>query len=156
MHMIYETAPAIISTFLYLHNVLMISRTSSLTFPYNTFFLYFGMNTIWYWHFHLVCDMLLLSIWTTSCDWVWLATPFSIYRRRFCIDILTVSNYSILPSIAGGLDFSFKLLGGEIYLVVFWYTFVHFILHSLLILQFCVPRLNFLEPKWSHHDYYLS
>ena len=26
---------------------------------------------------------------------------------RFFIDILTVSNYSILPSIAGGLDFSF-------------------------------------------------
>ena len=38
----------------------------------------------------------------------WLATPFSIYHRRFFFFILTVSNYSILPSIAGGLDFSFK------------------------------------------------
>ena len=47
-----HTAPAIISTFLYLHNVLSISLTSSLTFPYSTFFRYFGMKTIWCWHFH--------------------------------------------------------------------------------------------------------
>ena len=33
---------------------------------YNIFFRYFGMNTMWYWHFQRVCDMLLLSIWTTS------------------------------------------------------------------------------------------
>ena len=43
----------------------------------------------------------------------------------------------------------FELLGGEIYLAVYWYTFVHFILHIHPILHFCVPRLNFLEPKWS-------
>ena len=43
----------------------------------------------------------------------------------------------------------FKLLGGEIYLAVSRYTFMHFILHIHLILNFCVPRLNFLEPKWS-------
>ena len=43
-----------------------------------------------------------------------------------------------------------KLLGGEIYLAVSWYTFVCFILHIHLILHFCVPRLKFLEPKWSH------
>ncbi|MEG1947440.1 MAG: hypothetical protein RR139_10140, partial [Lachnospiraceae bacterium] len=30
-----------------------------------------------------------------------------IYHRRFYIKILTVSDYSILPSIAGGLVFSF-------------------------------------------------
>lgn len=45
--------------------------------------------------------------------------------------------------------FLFKLLGGEIYLAVLWYTFVDFILHIHLILHFCVPRLKFLEPKWS-------
>ena len=43
-----------------------------------------------------------------------------------------------------------KLLGGEIYLAVSWYIFVCFIIHIHLILHFCVPRLNFLEPKWSH------
>ena len=47
----------------------------------------------------------------------------------------------------------FKLLGGEIYLAVFWYTFVCFILHIHLILHFCVPRLKFLEPKWSQINY---
>ena len=41
------------------------------------------------------------------------------------------------------------LLGGEIYPAVSWYTFVCFILHIHLILHFCAPRLNFLEPKWS-------
>lgn len=43
----------------------------------------------------------------------------------------------------------FKLLGGEIYLAVLWYTFVDFILHIHLISHFCVPRLKILEPKWS-------
>ena len=43
----------------------------------------------------------------------------------------------------------FKLLGGEIYLAVSWYTFVRFILHIHLISYFCVPLLKFLEPKWS-------
>ena len=43
-----------------------------------------------------------------------------------------------------------KLLGGEIYLAVSQYTFVRFVLHIHLISHFCVPRLNFLEPKWSH------
>lgn len=43
----------------------------------------------------------------------------------------------------------FKLLGRMIYLVVSWYTFVHFILHIHLIFHLCVPRLEFLEPKWS-------
>lgn len=48
-----------------------------------------------------------------------------------------------------GFIISLKLLGGEIYLTVSWYTFVCFILHIHLILQFCVPRLKFLEPNWS-------
>lgn len=101
-----QTAPAIISTFLYLHNIVIISLTSSLTFPYSVFFLYFGMKTIWYWHFQRVCDMLLLSIWTASYSLSWLATPYSLYHRRLFLDILTVSTYTILPSIAGGLVLS--------------------------------------------------
>ena len=44
----------------------------------------------------------------------------------------------------------YELLGGEIYLAVSRCTFVHFILHIHLISHFCVPRLKFLEPKWSH------
>lgn len=43
----------------------------------------------------------------------------------------------------------FELLGGEIYLVVSWYTLVCFIIHIHHILHFCVPRPKFLEPKWS-------
>ena len=43
----------------------------------------------------------------------------------------------------------FKLLGGEINLVVSRYTFVCFILHIHHILHFCVPHPEFLEPKWS-------
>lgn len=101
-----QTAPAIISTFLYLHNIVIISLTSSLTFPYSVFFLYFGMKTIWHWHFQRVCDMLLLSIWTASYSLSWLATPYSLYHRRLFLDILTVSTYTILPSIAGGLVLS--------------------------------------------------
>ena len=31
-------------------------------------FLYFGINAMWYWRFHRVCDKLLLSIWTASFD----------------------------------------------------------------------------------------
>ena len=57
-----HTAPAIISTFLYLHSVRMISLTSCFTCPYSTFRRYLGINTIWYWHFHRVCDKLLSSI----------------------------------------------------------------------------------------------
>ena len=92
---------------LYLHNVLSISRTSSFNCP-NNFFSNLGMNTIWYWHFHLVCDKLLLFIWTTSYSWDWLATPFSYYHRRLFYNILFATAYSILPSIAGGLAFSFS------------------------------------------------
>lgn len=59
-----HTALAIISTPLYLHSVLMISRTSSLIFPYKTFFLYFGMKTIGYWHFqtrHLIVSLYFIA-----------------------------------------------------------------------------------------------
>lgn len=64
------------------------------------------MKTIWYWHFQRVCDMLLLSTWTASYSLSWLATPYSLYHRRLFLDILTVSTYTILPSIAGGLVLS--------------------------------------------------
>ena len=47
----------------------------------------------------------------------------------------------------------FKLLGGEIYLAVSWYTFICFILHIHLILHFCASHLKFLEPKWSQINY---
>ena len=50
----------------------------------------------------------------------------------------------------------FKLLGGEIYLAVPRYTFVHFILHIHLILHFCIPHLKFLEPKWSQFITYYN
>ena len=66
------------------------------------------MKTIWYWHFQRVCDMLLLSIWTASYSLSWLTTPYSLYHRRLFLDILTVSTYTILPSIAGGLVLSIK------------------------------------------------
>ena len=42
-----------------------------------------------------------------------------------------------------------KLLGWKIYLADSRYIFVCFILHIHPILHFCVPRLKFLEPKWS-------
>ena len=64
------------------------------------------MKTIWYWHFHVVCDKLFLSMWTPPVLWVWLATPYSLYHRRLFYSILSASAYSILPSIAGGLGFS--------------------------------------------------
>lgn len=44
----------------------------------------------------------------------------------------------------------FKLLGGEIYLAVSWYTFVCFIIHILHNFSFSLSRPKFLEPKWSH------
>ena len=66
------------------------------------------MKTIWYWHFQRVCDMLLLSTWTASYSLSWLATPYSLYHRRLFLDILTVSTYTILPSIAGGLVLSIR------------------------------------------------
>ena len=50
---------------------------------------------------------------------------------------------------ASDFTLRFSLLGGEIYLAVSRCTFVHFILHIHLISHFCVPRLKFLEPKWS-------
>ena len=60
-----------------------------------------------------------------------------ILKYLFCY-ILSVITLSVL-----------KLLGRMIYLAVSWYTFVHFILHIHLIFHLCVPRLEFLEPKWS-------
>lgn len=72
------------------------------------------MKTIWYWHFQRVCDMLLLSTWTASYSLSWLATPYSLYHRRLFLDILTVSTYTILPSIAGGLVLSISALSSVI------------------------------------------
>lgn len=49
------------------------------------------------------------------------------------------------------LDFRglFKLLGGEIYLVVSRYTLECFIIHIHHNLSFSLPRPKLLEPKWS-------
>ena len=96
-----------ISTFLYRHSVRSISRTSVFTFPYSTFRRYFGINTIWYWHFHLVCDKLFSSI--RGCLlWYFLVLAFDtatiIPLEAFAIFYTTV--YSILPSLAGGLSLS--------------------------------------------------
>jgi len=52
---------------------------------------YFGINTIWYWHFRLACDKLLLSIWTASCplslacDTILIVSQgaFFVYLHRF-------------------------------------------------------------------------
>ena len=82
----------------------------------------------------------------------------SIWYRYFlskCYSIKLVAGQkkkSRNPLVCGFQDLwlLFKLLGGEIYLSVSWYTFMHFILHIHLILHLCVPRLKFLEPKWSH------
>ena len=36
----------------------IIPLSSSFTSPYNFFFRYFGINTMWYWHSHLQCAKL--------------------------------------------------------------------------------------------------
>ena len=67
------------------------------------------------------------------------------FARKEAAGILSYSQFRFFVY----FTFLFKLLGGEIYLAVSRYTFVRFILHIYLILHFCVPRLKFLEPKWS-------
>ena len=49
---------SIISTSLYSHSVLKIFPISLFICPYISFLLYFGINTIWYLQFHLVCGKL--------------------------------------------------------------------------------------------------
>ena len=61
MYMICTYRPRYDFYFFVLDNVRMISRTSSRTFPYITFFRYFGINTIWYWHSQHECAKLDLS-----------------------------------------------------------------------------------------------
>jgi len=61
-YIVEQDALSTISTFLYPQSVRNISRTSFFTFPYSVFLRYFGINTIWYWHFHRVCDKLESSI----------------------------------------------------------------------------------------------
>ena len=50
-----------ISTPLYSHNLLRYFPISVLNLAYIAFRRYFGVNTIWYWQFHFVCDKLLVS-----------------------------------------------------------------------------------------------
>ena len=62
MHMIHAHAPfQNLYLCLYSHSFLTISLISVFSSPYIIFRLYFGMKTIWYVQFHLVCDKLELS-----------------------------------------------------------------------------------------------
>lgn len=77
---------------------------------------------------------------------VLICKSYYFFARKEAAGILSYSQFRFFVY----FTFLFKLLGGEIYLAVSWYTFVHFILHIHLISHFCVPHLKFLEPKWSH------
>ena len=63
-----------ISTCLYSHNFLNICPMSCLIFQYITCLLYFGANTMWYLHLHLLCDKLFTSSCMTNllCFLLWL------------------------------------------------------------------------------------
>ena len=50
-----------ISTPLYSQRRLKYFPKSDLNFSYIVFLRYFGVNTMWYWQFHFVCDKLLVS-----------------------------------------------------------------------------------------------
>ena len=52
---------SIISTPLYSHSLLRYLPMSVLNLAYIALRRYLGVNTIWYWQFHLVCDKLLVS-----------------------------------------------------------------------------------------------
>ena len=75
-------------------------------------------------------------------------SSFSILLSLDCHATKNEQSNAVNSSFLGSCTL-FKLLGGEIYLAVFWYTFMHFILYIHHILQFCVPHLKFLEPNWS-------
>lgn len=77
---------------------------------------------------------------------VLICKSYYFFARKEAAGILSYSQFRFFVY----FTFLFKLLGGEIYLAVSWYTFMHFILHIHLISHFCVPHLKFLEPKWSH------
>ena len=90
-----------------MHSADNILAISCLSFPYATILLYFGANTIWYLHVHLVCDRLLLSNWITSTFYycVGFGTTFSIEPRGFIFQLDNNTNYSSVichTCIAGG------------------------------------------------------
>ena len=58
---------------------LSISPTSFLTLPYKTFFLYFGMNTIWYRQYHRTWACVFHSLISTS------LTPTGRFRKSFSL-----------------------------------------------------------------------
>jgi hypothetical protein len=58
-----HASASIISTPFRLHSSLKILPTSALIFLYIIFRRYFGANTIWYLHSHVVCAKLFMSIW---------------------------------------------------------------------------------------------
>ena len=102
-----HTSASIIFTPFLLHSADNILAISCLSFPYATILLYFGANTIWYLHVHLVCDRLLLSNWITSTFYycVGFGTTFSIEPRGFIFQLDNNTNYSSVlchTCIAGG------------------------------------------------------
>ncbi len=83
---------------------------------------------------------------------MWKSSGRILRQYRIILSADTASEVRQMPSQKRRIVCSsalYELLGGEIYLAVSRCTFVHFILHIHLISHFCVPRLKFLEPKWS-------
>ena len=87
------------------HNFLKICPISLLIWPYITILRYFGANTTWYWHLHLVCCRLAISF-SIKKDLLGICCAvgrphFHYTSRSFHYIIL-----STLPGIAGGSLFA--------------------------------------------------
>ena len=91
------------------HSVLIIFLTSSLSLPYSCFFLYLGIKAYGTGISILYVIYFYCPFGPPPILWDWFATPFSLYHRRLFYNILYATAYSILPSIAGGLGFSFSI-----------------------------------------------
>ena len=85
--------------FLFGLSCLSIFPMSAFSFPYIAILLYFGANTMWYWHLHLLCDKLCMSVILTHllCILITVGEPvLIILGGAFYLKIIT------LTSIAGG------------------------------------------------------
>ena len=92
-----------ISTPFLLHSILKIFAISCFIFLYATFLLYLGAKTIWYLHFHFVCDKLLISIWITSFDFMWLANQHNYITGVFLLFTVVSIKQCWLIGLASGL-----------------------------------------------------
>ena len=104
---------SIISISLCRHNSLNIFPISTLNAPKIIFLRYFGAKTIWYWHFHLVCaklnvslvwffnfNVLLLCLLVCGCQ-----PTFSLAQRSFfCISYLCENLKFLTPPHSRGLS----------------------------------------------------